>query len=125
MSWSTNAENIYAFELNRVEPLRIPGQPSLGTEGVDVGAKDVLVLVHQGRHGPDDGPGGDEVAADLRPLWRNDAFERETGRSVQAHGFFDDGLAVDFCVLMSDRFIASILHDWFASLTARSGEDRP
>jgi Capsule assembly protein Wzi len=25
MSWSTNAENIYAFEINRVEPLRIPG----------------------------------------------------------------------------------------------------
>ena len=24
MSWSTNAENIYAFEINRVEPLRIP-----------------------------------------------------------------------------------------------------
>lgn len=25
MSWSTNAENIYTFEINRVEPLRIPG----------------------------------------------------------------------------------------------------
>ena len=25
MSWSNNAENIYAFEINRVEPLRIPG----------------------------------------------------------------------------------------------------
>ena len=25
MSWSTNAENIYAFEINRVEPMRIPG----------------------------------------------------------------------------------------------------
>lgn len=25
MSWSTNAENPYAFEINRVEPLRIPG----------------------------------------------------------------------------------------------------
>jgi hypothetical protein len=25
MSWSTNAENTYAFEINRVEPLRIPG----------------------------------------------------------------------------------------------------
>jgi Capsule assembly protein Wzi len=24
MSWSTNAENIYSFEINRVEPLRIP-----------------------------------------------------------------------------------------------------
>jgi hypothetical protein len=24
MAWSTNAENIYAFEINRVEPLRIP-----------------------------------------------------------------------------------------------------
>jgi hypothetical protein len=24
MSWSTNAENIYAFEINRIEPLRIP-----------------------------------------------------------------------------------------------------
>jgi hypothetical protein len=25
LAWSTNAENIYAFEINRVEPLRIPG----------------------------------------------------------------------------------------------------
>ncbi|RXS98060.1 capsule assembly Wzi family protein [Silvibacterium dinghuense] len=25
MSWSTNAENIYTFDINRVEPLRIPG----------------------------------------------------------------------------------------------------
>jgi hypothetical protein len=25
MAWSTNAENIYTFEINRVEPLRIPG----------------------------------------------------------------------------------------------------
>ena len=25
LSWSTNAENIYTFEINRVEPLRIPG----------------------------------------------------------------------------------------------------
>ena len=25
MSWSTNAENIYTFEINRIEPLRIPG----------------------------------------------------------------------------------------------------
>jgi hypothetical protein len=25
MSWSTNAENIYTFEINRVEPLRVPG----------------------------------------------------------------------------------------------------
>ena len=25
MSWSTNAENIYTFEINRVEPLHIPG----------------------------------------------------------------------------------------------------
>jgi Capsule assembly protein Wzi len=25
MLWSNNAEDIYAFEINRVEPLRIPG----------------------------------------------------------------------------------------------------
>ena len=29
MSWSTNAENIYAFEINRIEPLRIPLLSSL------------------------------------------------------------------------------------------------
>ena len=30
MLWSNNAENIYDFEINRVEPVRIPGCRDLG-----------------------------------------------------------------------------------------------